>query len=76
MISDDRVERVLILLLLQEMKGATQREKVRLLNLAGLANSEIAEYLETSPQVVAQYIYEARKAGKTGSRRKRKAKAS
>lgn len=68
--TDDRLERILILLLLQGMKGSTQREKVKQLNLIGLPNSEIAEYVETSPQVVANYIYEGRK----GQKQKKKAK--
>lgn len=59
--STERTERLLILLLLQGLKTATQREKVLQLNAAGLANSEIAEYLGTTPQVVSQYLYEDRK---------------
>lgn len=55
-----RSERLLVLLLLQQMKGTTAKEKARALNLAGFANSEIAELLETSPQVVANYLYELR----------------
>jgi hypothetical protein len=62
--ADDRLERLLILLLLQQMKGATQRERVKQLNMVGLTNSEIAEYLETSPQVVATYVYEGKKGKK------------
>ena len=62
---DERVERALIVLLLQSMKTATLREKVQQLNLIGLANSEIAEYVGTSAAVVAQYLYASRqKAGK------------
>lgn len=68
--ADDRLERILILLLLQGMKGSTQREKVKQLNLIGLTNSEIAEYVETSPQVVAQYVYQGRK-GKKQKKAKR-----
>ena len=64
------MERLLILLLLQQMKGATQREKVKQLNMVGLTNSEIAEYLETSPQVVATYVYEGKK-GKKAKKPKR-----
>ena len=50
------------LLLLQQVKSASQREKAKLLNLAGYSNVEIADLLETSPAVVANYLYEARKA--------------
>lgn len=68
--ADDRIERILILLLLNEMKGATQREKVSQLNLAGLTNSEIAEYLRTSPQLVANYVWEARRRKKSPKKAK------
>lgn len=69
--ADDRLERILILLLLQQMKGATQREKVKQLNMVGLTNSEIAEYVETSPQVVANYVYEGKKGKKPRPRPKK-----
>jgi DNA-binding CsgD family transcriptional regulator len=72
-VGDDRLVRVLILLLLHQMKGTTQREKAHQLSLAGLANTEIAEFLETSPQVIAQYMYRTRK---TGGKKKKKKKDS
>lgn len=56
-----RMERLLVAILLQSMKTSPLKEKVRLLNIAGFSNLEIANFLETSPQVVAQYIYETRK---------------
>jgi len=43
------------------MKTAPLKEKVIQLNFAGFSNVEIAEFLRTSPQVVAQYVYETRK---------------
>lgn len=60
----DRSERLLALLLLQQLRGGTQREKARMLNLAGYSNVEIADLLETTPAVVAQMLYKARKAKK------------
>jgi len=60
-VAQDRSERLLALLLLQEAKGSSQREKTRLLSLAGFSNVEIADLLETTPAVVATNLYEARK---------------
>ncbi len=56
----DRVERLLALILLAQMKGATQREKVHQLNLAGFSNVEIADVLGTTPAVVSQSLYEVK----------------
>jgi DNA-directed RNA polymerase specialized sigma24 family protein len=57
----DRVEKLLALLLLQTMKGANQREKVVQLSLGGFSNIEIANLLGTSTGVVATYMSAARK---------------
>lgn len=59
--SDDRIERLLALILLNQMKGTSQREKAIQLNLAGFSNVEIANLLETKATVVAQVLYESRK---------------
>lgn len=73
----NRMEQLLVSILLQLMKGASQREKILQLNLAGLSNVEIADALETTPAVVSQSLYEARRSGKkkqqvkTKPRRKR-----
>ncbi len=67
---DDRVERLLVLLVLQGLKGATQRERVAALSSANLTNIEIADYLGLTTAAVAQYLYEYRKGG---SPKKRKA---
>ena len=56
----DRVERLLALLLLAQMKGVTQREKIYQLNLAGFSNVEIADLLQTTSAVVRQRLREAR----------------
>lgn len=65
----DRTQRLLAVLLLQGMKSASQKEKALQLSLAGFTNVEIADLLQTSPQVVAQHLYEARK--KSRRRKKR-----
>lgn len=57
----DRTERLLAIMLLETMKSASQREKALRLSLAGFSNVEIADLLQTSPQVVAQHLYESRK---------------
>ena len=72
--SDDRVERLLALLLLQQVKAAPQREKALHLSIAGFTNTEIADLLQTTAGVVAQSLYEARRKPKMkrksqGSRR-------
>jgi hypothetical protein len=60
--SVDRVERLLALLLIQNLKGTT--EKAIQLSIAGFSNVEIADILRTSNAVVAQVLYESRKAKK------------
>jgi len=57
----ERIERLLVALLLQSMKGASQKDKIIQLNVAGFSNIEIAELLQTSPRVVAQRLFETRK---------------
>lgn len=60
----DRVERLLVLLLLEATKGDTQKEKVWKLNIAGFSNIEIAEFLGTTPAVAANYLYGYKKSTK------------
>jgi DNA-directed RNA polymerase specialized sigma24 family protein len=62
--SEDRTERLLALILLNQMKAATQREKVVQLNLAGFSNVEIADVLQMKATVVSQMLYESRRGGK------------
>lgn len=61
-----RVERLLGLLLIQQMK--TQRDKIVQLNVAGFTNTEVADLLQTTAGVVSQVLYEARKGKKKGRR--------
>jgi hypothetical protein len=67
--ASDRIERLLVLLLLQSMKGASQKEKVAQLNIVGFSNIEIAEFLRTSPSVVATLVYQSKKSGKSRKRK-------
>jgi len=75
MATSDRSERILALLLLSNLKDASQQEKVLQLSLAGFSNWEIADLLGTSTAVVATSRYSAKKTGArkkatTGRRRK------
>ncbi len=57
----NRTEKMLALLLLQGMKGATQAEKAVQLSLAGFTAVEIADLLDTNAAVVHQHLYTMRK---------------
>ncbi|MGA9507746.1 MAG: hypothetical protein WBV55_03770 [Candidatus Sulfotelmatobacter sp.] len=63
--SNDRVERLLALLLVQNMKSANMAAKARELSIAGFTNVEIANLLGTTAAVISQSLYAARK-GKKG----------
>lgn len=65
--SANRLERLLVAILLQSMKGTSLKERVNVLNMAGFSNIEIADLLDTSPPVVAQYVY----VSKSKSKRKK-----
>ena len=62
--SNERIERLLVLLLLQSMKEATQREKALQLNIAGFSNIEIAEFLDTNPATIAVSLSKSKKSFK------------
>jgi len=62
--SGDRTERLLALLLIQNLK--TTREKAIQLSIAGFSNVEIADICQTSNTVIASILYESRKARKKG----------
>lgn len=57
----NRTEKMLALLLLQGMKGATQAEKAVQLSVAGFTAVEIADLLDTKAAVVHQHLYTMRK---------------
>jgi transcriptional regulator len=58
--SQDRLEKLLALLLLQQLKAAPQHEKALNLSLAGFTNTEIADLLQTTSAVVSQTLYKSR----------------
>lgn len=64
---NERVERLLGLLLVQQMKGSTQAEKAKQLSVAGFSNTEIADLLQTSAKVITQRLHEARRGKKPGA---------
>lgn len=59
--ADEYIVNLLALILLSSLKGETLREKALWLSLAGFSNVEIADFLQTSAQVVANALSEARK---------------
>jgi len=70
--AQDRTERLVALMLLQQMKGSSQRDKALQLSLAGFTNTEIANLLQTTAAVVAQSLYKVRRQGGQRPRGKRK----
>lgn len=61
---DDRIENLLVVIFLNSLKGAKIGEKALQLNLAGFSNVEIADFLRTSPQVIANALSTKRKVNK------------
>lgn len=59
--SNDRIERLLALLLLQNMRTANTATRAKELSVAGFTNAEIADLLQTNPAVISQSLYAARK---------------
>lgn len=57
----ERIEKLLALLLVETSKSQSQAEKIRLLNIAGFTNTEIADLLDTNATVVAVRLSESRK---------------
>jgi hypothetical protein len=60
----DRVEKLLTMLLLEQLGTAPQGRKIEVLLRVGFKNAEIATLLGTTPAVVAQTAYASKK-GKT-----------
>jgi hypothetical protein len=59
--NESRVEDLLVVLLLNTIKNSSIAEKAAQLNLAGFSNIEIANFLETSAQVIANALSVKRK---------------
>jgi len=64
----DRTERLLALVLLQNMKGNSQAEKAAQLSIAGFSAVEIADILDTTAAVIRQHLYTNRKTKKRSKR--------
>jgi hypothetical protein len=60
-IPGDRIEKLLAMLVVQNMKGATQADKALQLSIAGFTNVEIGNLLQTNPAVIASNLYAERK---------------
>jgi len=63
----ERVERLLALLLVQNMKTANTATKAQELSIAGFTNAEIADILGTTAAFISQSLYMARKGKKKKS---------
>lgn len=59
---NERIEKLLAMVLISLQVSATAKEKVLQLNAVGFSNQEVADLLGTSSAVVSQYIYEGNKA--------------
>lgn len=58
----ERIEKLLALILLNQISGKNQKEKAITLNLGGFSNTEIADLLQVkSSQVIANYLYTSKK---------------
>ena len=64
----DKVEGLLVAILLQLMKGATNVQKILQLSVVGYTNVEIANFMQLSSGEVNQAIYVA----KTGAKKTKK----
>jgi predicted transcriptional regulator len=71
--TEDKAERLLALILLEQMKGATQKEKATKLSVAGFSNLEIANLLQITAARVADALYEARQTGSAKKKTTKKA---
>lgn len=58
---DTRIENLLVMILLNSLKGALIPEKALPLHLAGFSNIEIADFLQTTPKVVSNALSAKRK---------------
>ncbi len=57
MAESNRTENLLALILLGQIKGATQAEKAQQLSVAGFTNVEIADLLQTNAATISQALY-------------------
>ncbi len=57
----ERIERLLTLILIENLRDRKTEDKVKILNTAGLSNIEVADLLNIKPQVVANYLFRSKK---------------
>jgi DNA-directed RNA polymerase specialized sigma24 family protein len=76
MANENRIERLLAMLLVTSMRGDSQKDKALALSRAGFAPTEIAELLGTSSASVSQQLYEARQGTKKNLRSKHRTDTS
>jgi len=60
----ERVERLLALILVHDMKDAPLSDKAVALKSAGFSNVEIARFLGSTAMSIGQQLYKTRKGGK------------
>ena len=56
----ERTDKLLALLLLEQMGGVANHQKAMKLKLAGFTNVEIADILQTTSTAVSQLLYDAK----------------
>jgi DNA-directed RNA polymerase specialized sigma24 family protein len=61
---NDRTEKLMALLLLQQLKSSSMKDKAVQLSIAGFSNIEIADLLQTTTGAVAVRLHEARHSAK------------
>ncbi|HEV2111383.1 MAG TPA: hypothetical protein VGT99_08520 [Gammaproteobacteria bacterium] len=70
--SSDRIEKILAMMLLNQLGNLSQRDKAIQLSLVGFSNAEIADLLQTKAGVIAQGLYEVRKGASKKKTKSRK----
>jgi DNA-binding NarL/FixJ family response regulator len=63
----DRIEKLLALILIDNMKAANQTQKIEKLSTAGFTNVEIADLLDIKANAVAVRLSESKKKKKPNS---------
>jgi len=58
---NERIEKLLAMLLIHMMKGSSLAEKALALSLTGFTNIEIANLFKKTPATINQSLYEIRK---------------
>lgn len=57
----EKIERLLTLILVENIRERKTEDKVKILNTVGFSNIEVADLLNIKPQVVANYLFRAKK---------------